>query len=130
MDDEKDTNFFQLSKEEQSQHSILTITNPLFEISAPKYQSQLKDIPWQENFEDSLGIVNYTMAFLRAHERQGVVVTRHTVELSWAEKVVKIFENDIEKQHFFVSQVSTLKLKICVIFRNDVLVRGAVRFTP
>ena len=111
LEDDKSVNFFMLSKEEQSRYTIPVISDPPFEIHAPRHTgSLLKDIAWHRAFEGHIAIVEYTRAFIRAQEKRGIVVARQTVELSWEQKVVEKFKDDKEKQHFLLQQVSTVKL--------------------
>lgn len=103
--------FFALSEEEQAQHQIRLVPDLTFPGWTPRYQgSQLEDIPWRTDFEDKLGIVDYTRRFIRDQEVRGVVVPRHTVELFWVEKVARIFEHDEQKKQFLVQQVRATKI--------------------
>ena len=93
----------------QSQFSIPTFIRKPGEVHTPRYTKGVEDTALPEDLEDgsSLGIVEYTMRYLEAHERRGGVVPRHFADKSWKEKVEERFGDDVEKQRFFILQVST-----------------------
>lgn len=101
---------FGYTEEEQAQHPVATIICPKFDVFPPKYGAQLRDIRWRHDFEHEFGIVDYTRTFIGLHEQRGVVLARHTVEVSWVEKVANIFEDDEDKKDFLVSQVRTIAI--------------------
>ncbi|KAG6997510.1 hypothetical protein G7Y79_00040g076750 [Physcia stellaris] len=103
------------TEEAQAQHPI---PHRKFDVFPPQYGGHLKDIRWRHEFEDTFGIVDYTRIFINIHEQRGVVLTRHTVELSWVQQVAKMFEDDEEKKEFMVLQLRCALINDCWIRNN------------
>lgn len=101
---------FGYTEEEQAQHPVSTIPHRKFDVFPPQYGGHLRDVRWRHEFEDKFGIVDYTRIFISIHEQRGVILTRHTVELSWVQQVAKIFEDDEEKKDFMVLQVGVIAI--------------------